>query len=106
MKQYYHNQGEINEHNIVRTGLKRGVEYQTVEGIRVEYSMDYKGGKVLVCENNVSIDGRFSPYAIIPGRIISTERNISQVEPIQDYEERRELTDLITERFRGPINFW
>jgi len=86
-------------------GIDLGFEW--VWGTLREHQVIYKGDTVLVCENDVCVDGDPRPIVNVPGRVLSTDGKKSQVEPVTDEIERRELTDLIQSKgIIGPINFW
>ena len=67
-----------------------------------DYEMDYNGSNVIY-----AVEKSDAARILVPGRQISRDGDVSQVDIITDPKEMKELTDLIrAEGFRGNIRFW
>ncbi|MBR9698949.1 hypothetical protein GOV09_00645 [Candidatus Woesearchaeota archaeon] len=109
---YYHQSGPVGEafggaSFANHAGTDTDMPIQLITGWKYEQKIIYKGDAVLVCERVLNINGVPQPNILIPGRILSREGNVSEIEPIKDDTEKKKLTDLIrSKNMKGPVNFW
>ena len=70
--------------------------------------LEFKGEIVLYCQ----AENKRGSYAIIPGFKASEEYKTEfgcsavKIKRISNEKEQREISDLIRENVKGPINFW
>jgi hypothetical protein len=101
---------------------KLGEEINSISGYYVpldEKRIDYNGKEVLCVTGSYMIDNSCCglggcTYAIVPGYIVKWEvrktesgASVSEVEPIDDEEARRDIAAILKDReFAGSIEFW
>lgn len=63
-------------------------------------------GRQVITVQVTRYEKEYFDYALIPGYVVSREGNVSNVEPITDTKERKELSDLVRSELKGPLHFW
>jgi len=106
MAKYYHIQAEVE--NSMQWGLIKHPDYDRLSHMIIEeHQIDYNGSKFLVCKlAHLNGDVLRHHGVVVPGRILSTEGMVSEVQRVTDERERQDLTKLVRSlALSGPINF-
>ena len=107
MAKYNHIQAEV-EDSMMWGLFKHLPDYDRLpHRIVEEHQVDYKGSKVLVCKlAHTHGDVLRHHGVVVPGRVVSTDGNVSEVEPVTDKSERQELSNIVRSMaLSGPIDF-
>ncbi|MFA4887396.1 MAG: hypothetical protein WC595_04235 [Candidatus Nanoarchaeia archaeon] len=102
----YEHQGYSQSHSFDGT-KKTDRGYAYVTSSHIEKLVPFRSREVLTVQvTKKEKAGKTTNYILVPGYIISREGNVSKVEPITDEKARKELSDLVSQDFKGHPNFW